>query len=121
MSFLNFLSSKTLKESEDKKNAEKEFITIKNADKLKEYIIDACTEMKISIRSIEIEENIMHVIYNYGKEAPPFYRNDKEELYKDIVKDVKDILDEEGYKSNKPMRSNVSADIARVMFSISEK
>src|SRR5574343_316661 len=75
--------------------------------KIEGYIVDACREMKISIRAVEFEDNGVAVHYSYGKEAPQNFRDDKNELAKDIKSEVTDIFNEQGYKIKTVLRSTV--------------
>ena len=84
--------------------------------KIEGYIVDACREMKISIRAVEFEDNSLAVHYSYGKEAPQNFRSDKNELAKDIKDEVTDIFDEQGYKVKSVLRSTVSEGVATLTF-----
>ena len=84
--------------------------------KIEGYIVDACREMKISIRAVEFEDNGVVVHYSYGKEAPQNFRDDKNELAKDIRAEVTDIFDEQGYKIKTVLRSTVQDGVGTLTF-----
>lgn len=84
--------------------------------KIEGYIVDACREMKISIRAVEFEDNSVAVHYSYGKEAPQNFRDDKNELAKDIRAEVTDIFDEQGYKIKTVLRSTVQDGVGTLTF-----
>ena len=84
--------------------------------KIEGYIVDACREMKISIRAVEFEDNGVAVHYSYGKEAPQNFRDDKNELAKDIRAEVTDIFDEQGYKIKTVLRSTVQDGVGTLTF-----
>lgn len=86
--------------------------------KIEGYIVDACREMKISIRAVEFEDNSVTVHYSHGKEAPEGYRDDKNELAKDIKDEVKDIFDEQGHSIKGVLRSTVAEGVASITFFI---
>lgn len=88
------------------------------ANKLRDYIIDACKEMKISIRAVEFEDNSIQVHYNYASEAPEHYRNDKNELAKDIKEEVTDILKEQKFEVKTVLRSTLQEDVGTLTFII---
>lgn len=84
--------------------------------KIEGYIVDACREMKISIRAVEFEDNGVAVHYSYGKEAPQNFRDDKNELAKDIKSEVTDIFNEQGYKIKTVLRSTVQDGVGTLTF-----
>lgn len=94
----------------------KEFLNEANTLKLSEFIVDACREIKISIRSIECKEGILSVRYNYDKEAPTGFRTDKNDIVADIKSEVKDILGEQDIEIKQVLRSNESSGVALLQF-----
>ena len=85
------------------------------------YIVDACKELKISIRAVVFETNGIVVHYNFGSEAPTGYRDDKNEIAKDVKSEVTDILDEAGFKVKRYLRSTVEDGVASITFIASPK
>lgn len=85
-------------------------------NKITEYILDACKEFKASIRSVEFEENAIHVHYNYGKESPKDFLDDKNEVYKVVKEEVTDVLKDLNIEIKNSMRSSVSEGVATITF-----
>lgn len=105
-------------------NAIKESLDKELQHKIEGYIVDACREMKISIRAVEFvnedKNSVVVVHYNYGKEAPANYRDDKNELAKDIKEEVTSIIEEQKLKVKRVLRSTVEEGVATLTFILNE-
>lgn len=85
-------------------------------EKITEYIVDGCKEFKASICNVEFEENAIHVHYNYGKNAPKDFFDDKTEVFKVVKEVVTDVLNDLNIEIKNSMRSSVYRDIATITF-----
>ncbi len=104
MKFTDYINQLTESYSADEKS------------ELTEFIVDACKEMKISIRSVEFEENGISVHYNHDEQAPEGYRGVKNEVAADIKSEVTDILSEKGITVKSTLRSTVEKGVSTLTF-----
>lgn len=80
-------------------------------------IVDFCKDMKVSIRSVELEENNLFIHYNYGSESPEKYLSDKDEVVKVIKTVVADYLGDLDLQFI-VKRSNVSTEVGTLVYTL---
>jgi hypothetical protein len=105
MRFAEFL----LKESVDKEHYEE----------IKQEIVDTLKKDKVSIRAVDFdsEPEAIVVYYNFGKQAPENYLDDKADIRKIILGKVKPLLIDAGFEiSNVSNTANDQPDVGKMYF-----
>lgn len=87
-------------------------------EKIKEYILDALKEFKVSVRQVEFESRSVVVYYNFGDEAPKGYRTDRNDIRTEITSEVKDIIKDVGYSVTSTVNKLEADNVGLVRFTL---